>query len=685
MRSSKAAGITSVDWRRASLVGAISIGSACPSLALGQSDGITILRDFVGGGSIAARAVSLDGNVVVGSASPNAPMFEFIRAFRWTAQEGLVNLGSLGPISEAQGVSGDGTVVVGYTSDLGIYLPRAFRWTQASGMVDLGLLPNGDYAIAYGVNRDGSVVVGAAGTGFPFPSPARAFRWTQGGGMVNLGTLNGGASSSAAAINGDGSVVVGRAGDGTLGNSERAFRWTQGTGMVSLGTLSGVGESRARGVSMDGKVVVGQSTAGNVTQAFRWSQTGGMHGLGFLTEGSFSSASSVSGDGNVVVGSAALSASGSRRAFRWTQTSGMQSVESWLRANGISVPVDVTAEATGVSADGNVVVGNLERGFAFLARVEQAGSGLVTLQDLQTSLQGNTNAGIQAASLGGMVLNGAHSRPLAQRVAPGKSCLWMAGDAGRDDHGERDGTLGLIEIGGCYGFSENIQGSISVGRTSSRQNLVFNGRSSVSTTYGMAEVLGRIPGTNLWPSAALMLQTGDADARRGYLNAGVQDTSLGRPAVRSAAVRLRMDWDEAVRTGNVAFTPYADVSHARTRVDGYTEVGGGFPAQFDVRKERATEARIGVDTAIAVTATTKLLGRLEAVHRFDRNSAATSGTVLGLFGFNLPGHPVKRDWLRAGIGFDTRLGTGTVSAFLNTTTEGAAASQWVNLAYRVSF
>ena len=302
---------------------------------------------------------------------------------------------------------------------------------------------------------------------------------------------------------------------------------------------------------------------------------------------------------------------------------------------------------------------------------------MVALQELQSSLSGNTYAGIQAATLSSMVLNGTHSRPLAHRVEPGKSCFWTAGDVGRDDHGERDGSFGLVEVGGCHRLTHNLQGSVSVGRTSSRQNLVFNGSSVVSTTYGVAELLGRIPGTNLWPSAALMVQAGDADARRGYLNAGAQDVSFGRPDVRTTALRLRMDWENAISLGNTSFTPYADLSQARSRVDAYTENGGGFPARFDNRMEKATEAHMGIDVTYAISSSTKLRGRVEAAHRFEKNASATNGNVLGLFAFNLPGQPIKRDWLRTGIGLDTKLGVGVVSAILNATTRGAAASHFI--------
>lgn len=81
--------------------------------------------------------------------------------------------------------------------------------------------------------------------------------------------------------------------------------------------------------------------------AFRW-QNGTMTGLGDLPGGIFhSTATGVSADGSVVVGNGNTSAG--VEAFRWTQASGM---------TGLGVLTGtLTSYASGVSADGSVVVG----------------------------------------------------------------------------------------------------------------------------------------------------------------------------------------------------------------------------------------------------------------------------------------------------------------------------------------
>jgi probable HAF family extracellular repeat protein len=91
-------------------------------------------------------------------------------------------------------------------------------------------------------------------------------------------------------------------------------------------------------------------------QAFRWTAGSGMVGLGYLPGGNSSSATAVSGDGSIVVGSS-YSASGNQ-AFRWTAGSGMQSLWDLLVTNGFNIDPAEVLIASGISADGNTIVGS---------------------------------------------------------------------------------------------------------------------------------------------------------------------------------------------------------------------------------------------------------------------------------------------------------------------------------------
>lgn len=80
-----------------------------------------------------------------------------------------------------------------------------------------------------------------------------------------------------------------------------------------------------------------------------------------------------------------------------------------------------------------------------------------------------------ALSAAGLALHSAHGRPLSRRVPIGKKVFWLAGDWGRDDHGQRDGDLGLAEVGAGQNFGA-VQINVAVGRTWAQQNQTLGGR-----------------------------------------------------------------------------------------------------------------------------------------------------------------------------------------------------------------
>lgn len=327
---------------------AICLGLLLAAITPAAAQQRQVIDNLPGSHSAIPWALSADGSVLAGWLVIDGRN----RAFRWTEQTGTVNLGILPGYdsSEAYGVSADGSVVVGdcmavNESESGqVIRIRPFRWTAQTGMVDMGTLGGNSHSFAFAVSADGSTVVGGTGPGIELPEPMRAFRWTAQTGMVSLGTLPGHDNSYALGVSADGSVVVGVSrqleidADGNIVMEHtRAFRWTPQTGMVSLGTLPGYNLSVARAVSADGSVVVGWCEGPSI-RAFRWTAQTGMVNIGTLPGASGSIANAVSADGSVVVGI-------SDGAFRWTARTGMKALPGG-------------ASALAVSADGSVVVGN---------------------------------------------------------------------------------------------------------------------------------------------------------------------------------------------------------------------------------------------------------------------------------------------------------------------------------------
>jgi probable HAF family extracellular repeat protein len=222
------------------------------------------------------------------------------------------------------------------------------------------LTPLGINSVANGVSGDGSVVVGTSG-GYG----GQAFRWTAADGMQGVGDLPGGAfQSGASGVSADGSVIVGY---GTSANGYEAFRWTSTGGMVGLGVLPGDLYSAAHRVSADGSVIVGTSgsgctVGGCVAQVFRWTSADGMVGLGNLPGGFYPWG--FSADGSVVVGYEIqydVSLSPHYTALYWTADGGMRALWDVLLSHGVDPAADGWSKlefAKAISADGNTIVGD---------------------------------------------------------------------------------------------------------------------------------------------------------------------------------------------------------------------------------------------------------------------------------------------------------------------------------------
>ena len=104
-------------------------------------------------------------------------------------------------------------------------------------------------------------------------------------------------------------------------------------------------------------------------ERFRWTASTGMVAVGFLPRGTERStnlgcihqdegpgAYGVSADGRVVVGWASDS-NFNGVPYRWTTARGLESIQDLLVASGVNLTGWTLTRATGVSADGTVIVG----------------------------------------------------------------------------------------------------------------------------------------------------------------------------------------------------------------------------------------------------------------------------------------------------------------------------------------
>jgi uncharacterized membrane protein len=233
-----------------------------------------------------AWGISADGKVIAGAipgTSRSVPA-------RWTEATGFQALQSLGePIDQgyAKAANADGTVLVGQANLASG--GGAFRWTAATGVVALGL---GPVSVANGVSSNGTAVVGRM-YGTENPPQIHMYRWTAAAGAQDLMAL--GLNGLVNGVSADGTTIAGGYIPVAADNLYAPFRWTQTPGLIRL-TNDTPGYAEA--ISLDGTTVVG-----TVKGPFRYTNTSG---FAYMTLTGFTNAAAyaVSGNGSVVAGSA---------------------------------------------------------------------------------------------------------------------------------------------------------------------------------------------------------------------------------------------------------------------------------------------------------------------------------------------------------------------------------------------
>lgn len=222
---------------------------------------------------LAIQNISGDGAFFSGWDEPNGG------GFRWTPgseRELLLPAGATNPYDHIVPtfLSHDGSVAVGSTFLGGLI--RAFRWTAATGVVDIGGEPGAD-VFAHAASSDGRVIVGSVNTG----SGRRAFRWSLDDGMSEI-DLGGDVFSEATAVSPDGRFIAGY-GD-VPGQTGSGFTWTAADGVRSLPFPPGLaGTQQPIAVSRDGHIVFGTIfvSGTGVQLAFVWDD---LHGTRLLSD-----------------------------------------------------------------------------------------------------------------------------------------------------------------------------------------------------------------------------------------------------------------------------------------------------------------------------------------------------------------------------------------------------------------
>ncbi|MEZ4282056.1 MAG: PEP-CTERM sorting domain-containing protein [Myxococcota bacterium] len=330
-------------------------------------------------------ALSADGSTVVGNRLNRNRVNP---AFLWTRADGFRDLDELGPTFRAEGISGDGSRIVGSLdgepvvwdrdgSPIALTLPVG----GTSGGSALGVSDDGRYAVGRahdgGIVEDFVIQPGGGVIGIPRPREVPV-RWSIADGeVVALVHISGAALD----VSNDG-VAVGNVEWPVYPGGELGLRWDPENGPQYLPSAMPGGQPpfaySALSISADGRTIVGSTpsppleTSGplEVIQTYLWEgepAPGDTLSAADLVVLDFpgypisftTGVKAISSDGSTIVGAyhRDVDVAFTPRPFIWTRDGGFQDLEVLLNTLGISTTDWVVNGALDVSADGRTIIG----------------------------------------------------------------------------------------------------------------------------------------------------------------------------------------------------------------------------------------------------------------------------------------------------------------------------------------
>jgi len=301
------------------------------------------------GGPVYANGLN-DAGQVVGTAL-NKDGIE--RAFVWSAPTGMldVTFGAGGGASYGMAINGRGMVTGSYQGGA-----RPFRWSAADGLQDLGSTSAFPAPSGGRVLNDSGLIAGVTTIDDEI---TRVFAWTRERGLVDIDTL-GSVESSPVGVGAGGEVAGNRLasyGDG----GDRPFIWTQSTGMRDIGTGRG-STAWVNAISPRLHIAGAIGYPDGRQRAMSWTRRGGMRELGTFG-GRTSVARTVNAKGQIV--GFAEDSAGAMRAFVWSEGSGMRDLNRLLRR---APPGLVLDHALAIN-DSGVIVASSNTGLVLLRPV----------------------------------------------------------------------------------------------------------------------------------------------------------------------------------------------------------------------------------------------------------------------------------------------------------------------------
>jgi hypothetical protein len=265
----------------------------------------------------------------------------------------------------AQGLSGDGRVVVGTT--LSSSTPHALLWTRNTGTIDLGIPESFTSAKATATNWDGSVVaIVASRPG----GVVGSWIWTQADGLISV-TIPGFVNMQASCVSRDGLVVAGSAVDPST-SQYVAVRWSLAEGGRTV-PQAGNHASWIHALSPDGLKAAGNGSSGLGTWPVFWPSTySWCEGLGDVPGQLAAYGYAMTPDGSTITGGT-YGGNDPGRAYVWTARDGIQALNQLSTRLG--------DELLALSDDGTVGGGCFNCGYIGGGAIWRPGVGLMPASD----------------------------------------------------------------------------------------------------------------------------------------------------------------------------------------------------------------------------------------------------------------------------------------------------------------
>jgi uncharacterized protein with beta-barrel porin domain len=320
---------------------------------------------------------------------------------------------------------------------------------------------------------------------------------------------------------------------------------------------------------------------------------------------------------------------------------------------------------------------------SFALAPPSAPSGVADQLAWMSSINGANRTYMIGSTLAGLPLEGAHHRPMLSFDRMGKeSQAWATGDFGSSSR-TRDVHVTSGEAGINWNLGKSFLFGVAGGHAVQNQDLAFGGSSATKGDFAIAELDYRPEGTQWIVSLLGMVGSWESKTHRGYTSGGSTDSSFGIADTITRSARLRVDAPSLVSFGGFGFAPFASYTVTQTIVGAYTETGGAFPASFNEQEHNATEGRAGITASKDLSAATKLLLTVEAIHRFDGAGPALTGQdITGGVTFNIAGVAPRKDCVRFGFDVDHKLSADTllnVSAHASTVGEAHDVSAAISI------